>query len=330
MARLSDKDHLWYDMKVKDFQEVEVALRAIERWANETSFAGGGYWTYDQVVTGRLEVDQTQVPGITEIYITLPNEDSYLYFADFGLGSQLAELVAVEDLFITAGEDIHLLAQIGQITLDSQSDNIVLDANDSMTLTAQTADISINAEFDITSYSNSGDIDLYSNAGEVYIFGNDRVNIEAVGNINVTSDTGDVSLVAQDDIYIQPSTGAIHFDRLGRWHSGEWKKFTDQGDISGTLTLVPGGGNYIRVRMTGNITTVNFTAGSNIYSNVIWLTLIQDGTGGWTVTWPASVKWPGGVAPTLTAAANGVDRIFLESFDAGTTWYANTIGLAFA
>jgi len=42
------------------------------------------------------------------------------------------------------------------------------------------------------------------------------------------------------------------------------------------------------------------------------LTLIQDGTGGRTVTWPATVKWPGGVAPTLTTTANARDKVALD------------------
>jgi len=41
------------------------------------------------------------------------------------------------------------------------------------------------------------------------------------------------------------------------------------------------------------------------------LRLVQDGTGSRTVTWPASVKWPGGTAPTLSTAAGAVDIISL-------------------
>ena len=40
--------------------------------------------------------------------------------------------------------------------------------------------------------------------------------------------------------------------------------------------------------------------------------------GSQTQTWPASVKWDGGVAPTLTAA--GLDILTFYTRDAGTTW----------
>lgn len=41
------------------------------------------------------------------------------------------------------------------------------------------------------------------------------------------------------------------------------------------------------------------------------LELKQDATGGRTVTWPSSVKWPGGTAPTLTTTAGRTDIISL-------------------
>ncbi len=40
---------------------------------------------------------------------------------------------------------------------------------------------------------------------------------------------------------------------------------------------------------------------------VITVLLIQDSTGSRTITWPASVKWVGGTAPTLTTTANAKD-----------------------
>ncbi|MGB2185104.1 MAG: hypothetical protein ACPH5P_00345 [Akkermansiaceae bacterium] len=55
------------------------------------------------------------------------------------------------------------------------------------------------------------------------------------------------------------------------------------------------------------------------------LKLAQDATGSRTVTWPANVKWPGGVAPTLTAAANAVDiiRFYYDGTDFFGTYQTN-------
>ena len=47
--------------------------------------------------------------------------------------------------------------------------------------------------------------------------------------------------------------------------------------------------------------------------------------GAFVATWPAAVDWPGGVAPTLTAA--GVDQLVFTTRDAGTTYLGFVAGL---
>lgn len=54
-----------------------------------------------------------------------------------------------------------------------------------------------------------------------------------------------------------------------------------------------------------------FTFANLAAGRPITVVLIQDGTGSRTVTWPASVDWPGGTAPTLTTTASAVDVITL-------------------
>jgi hypothetical protein len=82
--------------------------------------------------------------------------------------------------------------------------------------------------------------------------------------------------------------------------------------------------------LTGNVTGITFTnvpaAGKTF---ALTLLLKQDGTGSRTVAWPASVKWPGGVAPTLTTTAGRTDVITLLTHDGGTTWLGFVGGLNF-
>lgn len=54
-------------------------------------------------------------------------------------------------------------------------------------------------------------------------------------------------------------------------------------------------------------------------------TLILTNGGSQTVNWPASVKWAGGTAPTLTTS--GVDILTFVTVDGGTTWYGFAAGL---
>lgn len=56
------------------------------------------------------------------------------------------------------------------------------------------------------------------------------------------------------------------------------------------------------------------------------LLLRQDGTGGWTATWPAAVVWPGGVAPTLSAA----NKMDIFTFYWNGTSYFGTSSLNYA
>jgi hypothetical protein len=76
---------------------------------------------------------------------------------------------------------------------------------------------------------------------------------------------------------------------------------------SSTLTVDWNAGNTQSLTLsTSNsaLTFANGQAGADYK-----LILKQDGTGGRTVSWPAAVQWPGGVAPTLTISANSADVV---------------------
>lgn len=95
---------------------------------------------------------------------------------------------------------------------------------------------------------------------------------------------------------------------------------------SGTLTLDCSAGNVFNVALNANITTLTFTnvpATGTAFGLTLLLT--ADGTAR-TITWGASVKWPGGTAPTLTSTNNKVDTFVLFTHDGGTNWFAFTGG----
>ena len=60
------------------------------------------------------------------------------------------------------------------------------------------------------------------------------------------------------------------------------------------------------------------------------LFITQDGTGGFTVTLPATVDWEGGVAPAFSTAANARDVVSFMTVDAGATWFGFLGGKAFS
>lgn len=92
--------------------------------------------------------------------------------------------------------------------------------------------------------------------------------------------------------------------------------------ISGnTLTLNLENGNVFSVTHNANINTLtiqNPSASGTACSFTLALTYTASA---FTVTWPAAIRWSGGVAPTLTAGNNKVDLFSFVTFDAGTTWF---------
>lgn len=84
-------------------------------------------------------------------------------------------------------------------------------------------------------------------------------------------------------------------------------------------------GNSFTTTLTEDITTVTLSnpPASGTMGEII-IKFIQDGTGSWTVTWPASVQWQGGTGPTITTTATtGTDLVTLKTFDGGTIWYGD-------
>lgn len=75
-------------------------------------------------------------------------------------------------------------------------------------------------------------------------------------------------------------------------------------------------GNYFTKTISGSTTFTITNVPSGTVSSGFVLELTNGGSS--TVTFPASVKWAGGTAPTLTAS--GVDVLVFITDDNGTTW----------
>lgn len=99
----------------------------------------------------------------------------------------------------------------------------------------------------------------------------------------------------------------------------------DQQTVSGesSTTIDYTAGSYVILNLTANIGTLTLSnppAGTAVGS--MRLKVVQDSTAR-TITWPASVEWPGGTAPTLPTGSGDVCFIDLWTDDGGTTWYGS-------
>lgn len=80
----------------------------------------------------------------------------------------------------------------------------------------------------------------------------------------------------------------------------------DNGDSGAADTISWKVGNKQKSTLTANC-TYTFTAPSGPCN--LLLRIIQGGSGSYTVTWPATVKAPSGIAPTLSTAVGAIDII---------------------
>lgn len=77
--------------------------------------------------------------------------------------------------------------------------------------------------------------------------------------------------------------------------------------------------------LTSSITNLTLTANTTLTFPTLasgksfTVALTQDSTGSRTVTWPGTVKWPNGTAPTLTTTAGKTDLLSFVSID-GVSW----------
>ena len=94
------------------------------------------------------------------------------------------------------------------------------------------------------------------------------------------------------------------------------------GSAAGAITLNIENGNVFQTTLGENITSITLSnpATTGRMCEIMWK--ITQAAGSYTVSgWPASVKWPGGTAPTMSSTNGDVDIIILRTWDAGTTWF---------
>lgn len=145
--------------------------------------------------------------------------------------------------------------------------------------------------------------------------------------VTVTNGSGTITLATPQDIAI---ASAVQFGRLGLgggpdataalYAQGVRKVYyLDDGNSGTAKTIDLSTGDYRKLTMTGNCTlTLNNPITNTVYT--FWL--VQDGVGSRTMTWPGTVKWTGGSAPTLTVTAAKRDQI--ECFWDGTNYYCKS------
>lgn len=166
------------------------------------------------------------------------------------------------------------------------------------------------------SNGSNGGVAFGSNVSHIYSNGSNHL----LGPfVNFQSGTGIAFAVASNTLTIS-ATG-------GGGGGGDFLTPTEGGgDVINTVaasgsteTLDLALGNFHAVTLTADCT---FTFDTPAAGRARWFTLelTQDGTGGWTTTWPGSVVWIGGSPPTLDETAGGTEVLNFYTKNGGTTW----------
>ncbi len=101
--------------------------------------------------------------------------------------------------------------------------------------------------------------------------------------------------------------------------------YTEEVATANTLTAYTislANGSVQILTLTGNCT---YTFPTPVAGKSFTLVQLQDATGGRTVTWPASVKWPANTAPTITSTASKGDKFVFTAIDS-SNWLGSVAG----
>ena len=199
----------------------------------------------------------------------------------------------------------------GTITGDVIFDNATNAGND------LTWDMSDNAlEFDDNvkaKFGDDGDLIIHHDGNNSFIDEADTGDLlltATAGSIQLKKNTGDKMLQANVDGSVElyhANTKELETKSGGVKLLGHSEQFVTALTSAATVTIDFSVGNHFSCTMGHNITFDNPTTESVGQSGTI--TLTQDGTGSRTGAWGTQFLWAGGTAPTLSTAANAVDRI---------------------
>ena len=171
-----------------------------------------------------------------------------------------------------------------------------------------------------------------SSDDRVYIYVNDGGTIRSTPIGTVNNVAGQIIVTGTDGIDYNPGSD-VDTDLMTIGVTGTplmfWDESQNQISLNVGIDITAGVITFDEVNdgNSGAADTIDWTTGqkhrSTLSDNVTYtftdppgpcnlmLILVQDATGSRTATWPATVQWPGGTAPTLSTAATAVDAISL-------------------
>jgi len=162
---------------------------------------------------------------------------------------------------------------------------------------------------------NSQDLQLYHDGSNSYLVdgGTGNLFIRAAAALQVQGANGENMIYASQDGSVELYHNAVKkFETTGVGVKITGNARTDIVTVSdgSNITIPMNTGTHFTVTLGGNRTFINSnmqTSDAHGASGSIFI--VQDGTGGRTAAFQSNYKFAGGTAPTLSTAANAVDRL---------------------
>ena len=159
------------------------------------------------------------------------------------------------------------------------------------------------------------DLKIYHDGSNSVLYDNGGGNLILYSNgaaVKLSKDTGESMVVANTDGAVQ-----LYFDN-GNTFNTEQSGVRIVGHAGADVTALSDGstitvdvraGTHFSVTLGGNRTFGDPSNTSGAIGSSGSIFIVQDGTGSRTASFHADYKFPGGTAPTLSTAANAVDRL---------------------
>jgi hypothetical protein len=177
---------------------------------------------------------------------------------------------------------------------------------------------------------------LVTGTGGIVQFGAGSVSAPSITTVGDTN-TGMWFPAADTIAFSEGGTEAMRLDSAGNMGLGVASpvaRFDLSGDYREGVATANTGTAYT-IALTGTVQVLTLTGdctftfpSASPAGRSFMMFLRQDATGGRTVIWPGTVRWPGGTAPTITATASRTDK-FVFSSD-GTNWLGSNAGQNYA
>jgi hypothetical protein len=338
--------------QVKAFDSADYATAAQGATADDALPKSGG------TMTGAIAMGTSKITGLGDP--TAAQDAATKAYVDAGGGGggeTLQETLAIGNTTTTdtkiqfrdanqyinsnASSTLNLAAalevQLDAFTFDINANVVTsgdITVGDDLSLLSDNSKINFGADSDVTltHYHNNGlilglnrKLYFYDTSQYIHAPTNATLDINATNEIELNATLIDVNgdLDISDDLIVAGDasfssiavTGAITEDAVTLTGTTPFLSFNNATNFTHNLT--------------GNTTYSFGGAAATGNASALTLKIIQDTTAR-TVTWPASVDWAGGTAPTLTAASGGVDVFVFYTIDGGTTYYGFTAGQAMA